>query len=167
MRIVLCRGIRDDEECAVTWLRPATMLDADHLFTWRNDPVTCACFRSTAAVPREDHDRWMKFNVMCGYPEHIVLMAENPMGRIGVVRFDSDKRDVLTFEASITIAPRFRGMGLAREILSDACGMMSEYTIDAEIRADNRPSRRIFEQCGFSEVGSDHEFVQYRKGPAS
>ncbi len=149
----------------MTWLRPATMLDADHLFAWRNDPVTCACFRSTAAVPREDHDRWMKFNVACGYPEHIVLMAESEYGRIGVVRFDSDKRDVMAYEASITIAPRFRGQGLAREILHDACGMMSEYTIRAEIRIGNQPSRRIFENCGFRPTAEDKDFVKYERGP--
>src|ERR1700704_5662939 len=95
-------------------LRPATMHDADRLFSWRNDPVTCANSRSTAAVPREDHDRWMQFNVMQGYPEHLVMIAESDLGCIGVVRFDAAKDDLMGYEVSITIAPETRGLGIAR-----------------------------------------------------
>lgn len=146
-------------------LRPAMPKDADDLFAWRNDPVTLACFRSTAAVPREDHDQWMRFNVMHGYPEHIVLIAENYEGKLGVVRFDAEKNDTMTFEASITMAPAHRGKGLAGTVLAQACCYMTEYTINADIRRDNYRSRNIFAQCGFDLVGQKDGFVQYRREP--
>lgn len=148
-------------------LRPANFRDADNLFAWRNDPVTLACSRSTAVIPREDHDRWMQFNVMQGYPEHIVLMAETEHGSVGVVRFDAERGDTMSFKASITMAPKHRGEGLARDILAEACGYMQEYTINAEIRRDNVASRRIFERCGFEQIGSDHGFLNYRREPLS
>ena len=148
-------------------LRVATMRDADTLFAWRNDPLTLACARSTAIVPRDDHDRWMKFNVVFGYPEHIVLIADSEFGSVGVVRFDAVKGDLLSYEASITVSPKHRGNGVARGILHTACGYMSEYTIRADIRKDNIASRKTFERCGFREVGDDGEFVEYWKGPSA
>lgn len=148
-------------------LRPAMPKDADDLFAWRNDPVTLACFRSTAAVKREDHDRWMQFNVLQGYPEHIVLIAEDHDGKLGVIRFDAQRSDTMIYEASITVAPVHRGKGLARNMLAEACGYMGEFTINAEIRTANAASRRTFERCGFEEVGSDHGFVRYRKEPVT
>jgi len=146
-------------------LRPATMHDADRLFSWRNDPVTCANSRSTAAVPREDHDRWMQFNVMLGYPEHMVMIAESDVGKVGVVRFDASKGDLMTYEASITIAPEARGLGLARGILAEACGYMPDFAIRAEVRADNVASRKVFERCGFEPIDVALGFVVYQREP--
>lgn len=137
------------------------------LFAWRNDPLTQAASRSTAPVPREDHERWMQFNVAYGYPSHLVMIAENDEGKpVGVVRFDSQKSDVMAFEVSITIAPRHRDQKLAQPVLAQACGLMSEYTIVAEIRRDNLASRRVFERCGFEETGRSSGYLQYRKEPA-
>lgn len=149
-----------------TYLRPATIADADDLFAWRNDPVTMACFKSTAPVARETHDAWMLMNVTHGYPEHLVMVAESDtFGPIGVIRFDADRRDVMTYSASITIAPPYRRQGMAHDALAQACGYMHEYTIKAEIRKDNMPSRKIFQQCGFQFVGSDGDFAIYRREP--
>ena len=147
-------------------LRPATMMDSDKLFAWRNDPVTQACSRSTAPVARADHDRWMKFNVLLGYPQHIVLIADSEFGSVGVIRFDINKSDVMDCEVSITVAPEHRGKKVARGILQTACSYMDEYTINAEIKPENAPSRRIFEQCGFDEISRSSGYLQYRKEPA-
>lgn len=154
-------------EALVINLRPATMHDADRLLSWRNDPLTCANSRSTAAVPREDHDRWMKFNVLLGQPEHAVIIAETENGSVGVVRFDAVKNDLMSYEASITIAPEYRGSGFARPILAEACSFFSDFAISAEIRHDNIPSRKVFERCGFEEIGREGGFLQYRKEPAA
>lgn len=146
-------------------LRPAAMRDADILFAWRNDPVTLASFRSTAAVPREDHDRWMQFNIQQGYPEHLVLMAETDAGPVGVVRFDGVRGDVMQYDVSVTIAPKQRGKGFGGEMLQCACSLMPEFRLNAEIRRDNYPSRAIFRHCGFAQVGSSDVFLTYRREP--
>lgn len=146
-------------------LRPANVGDTDDLFAWRNDPDTCAASRSTAAIRPDDHASWMKFNVSYGYPEHIVLIADSDVGPVGVVRFDADRGDVMTFDASITMAPKHRGMGFAEEVLSRGCHVMKDYRLNAEIRSWNRASRTIFERCGFDEVESRDGFVQYRREP--
>jgi RimJ/RimL family protein N-acetyltransferase len=146
-------------------LRFANPGDADRLFAWRNDPVTLACFRSTAVVPREDHDRWVQFNVEKGYAEHIVLIAENGGQPVGVIRFDADKNDVMSYDVSLPVAPEHRGKGLAHLILAHACNLVQDFSLNAEVRNENAPSRRVFERCGFSIVGSDDRFVNYRRDP--
>lgn len=147
-------------------MRPATAADSDLLLAWRNDPGTQAASRSTAPVPREDHERWMQFNVFYGYPQHLVMIADSDIGSVGVVRFDMDKADVLSCEVSITIAPEHRGKGMAKDVLSQACGYMGDCTIAAEVRKDNLGSRRLFEKCGFEEIGRSSGYLQFRKEPA-
>lgn len=144
-------------------LRAATMQDADRLFAWRNDPVTLAGSKSTAPVPRSDHNQWMTLNVLYGYPEHIVLMAHDQAAPVGVVRFDALKSDVMQYKASLTIAPQHRGLGYSYPVLAEACAYMTDYTVLADIRKDNTASRKAFERCGFRETGSDDHFVFYRK----
>lgn len=146
-------------------MRPANEKDANLLFAWRNDPETQAASRSTGPVSREDHDRWMKFNVLQGYPQHVVMMAENETGTIGTVRFDASRDDLMRFEVSITIAPKYRRYRMAAAVLSEACAYMTEYTIDAEVKQENAASRRVFEQCGFEEIGRSSGFLNYRREP--
>jgi RimJ/RimL family protein N-acetyltransferase len=146
-------------------MRPATVHDGDRLFAWRNDPVTQAASRSTAPVAREDHDRWMQFNVINGYPQHLVMMADTDVGSVGVVRFDSVREDVMAFDVSITLAPKYRGTGLALDVLREACGYMQDFTINAEIRKENLASRKLFERCGFEETSRSSGFLNYVKEP--
>lgn len=151
----------------MTRLRPATMDDAADLLAWRNDPVTLASFRSTEAVEPEEHQRWMQFNVQQGYPSHMVIIAENEFGKLGVIRFHADRNDCMTYEASITVAPKQRGRGFAREMLSQACAYMHESTLVAEIRRENLRSRKIFSQCGFQLIDANTDFVLYQREPLS
>lgn len=146
-------------------MRPATVQDSDDLFAWRNDPATCAASRSTAAVLREDHERWMKFNVLLGYPAHLVMIAEANNRSVGVVRFDAERGDVMTVEASITIAPWDRGKHLACPVLTRACDLMRDFAIKAEIRQTNLASQRIFEGSGFCLTSESSGYRQYRREP--
>lgn len=146
-------------------IRPAHSGDSDKLFAWRNDPVTQANSHSTAPVPQDAHARWMMMNVLQGYPAHCVLIAEADFGQVGVVRFDSRKSDGMHYEVGITIAPEHRGKGLASSVLSEACDYMSEFTIHAEVKKENLPSRKLFERCGFEEVARSSGYLNYRKEP--
>ena len=146
-------------------MRQANIGDAEALFSWRNDPVTCANSKSTAEVAREEHDQWMRFNVLHGYPTHLVLIGESDAGRVGVVRFDAQRGDVMRYDVSITTAPKHRGKGLGEDMLKQACSIMQEYTLTAEVRRENIASRRIFENCGFEQVSPNDHFVKYRRHP--
>jgi RimJ/RimL family protein N-acetyltransferase len=149
------------------WLRAAIPSDTDDLLRWRNDPVTLACFRSTAVVTRDAHEQWVKYNVIMGYPEHRVLIAETDKGSVGVVRFDAHRNDVMAFDVSIIVAPEWRHRGFGGEMLRQACAIMPEFTLVAEVRRSNEPSCRLFEGCGFDFAGADPEFFRYRREPLS
>lgn len=145
-------------------LRPATMNDSFLLFSWRNDPETRKQSKNTDPISQEEHARWMMFNVMQGYPSHLVMMADTDFGPVGVIRFDAERLDVMTYRAGITVAPKHRGRKLAFDMLDMALRFMPDCTIKAEIREDNVASRRIFERCGFVETGQDGDFIKYRRG---
>lgn len=146
-------------------MRPAVAEDALYLFEWRNDAETQAASRSTAPVSQEEHNRWVMMNVMQGYPQHLVLIAEAEHHRIGVVRFDTDKRDLMAFEVGITIAPQHRGQGFSGDVLREACSYMGEFTLNAEVKRENTISRKLFERCGFEEIGRSGGYLQFRKEP--
>lgn len=147
-------------------LRPANGGDSERLFGWRNDPETQANSRSTAPVPRDAHARWMMMNVMQGYPAHLVMIAEaEQLGSVGVVRFDSHKQDGMHYDVGITIAPEYRGEGLATPVLTEACEYMSEFTLHAEVKMDNVASRRLFERCGFEEVSRSSDYLILEREP--
>jgi len=149
-------------------MRPATMADADMLYEWANDPVTRSMsMRGGKHIQREDHDNWMRFNVLQGYPQHIVMIADTEFGSVGVVRFDADKKDTMRHRVSITIGPKFRGMRLAGGILAEACRLMDESTLVAEIKKNNDRSISIFERCGFTQAGESNLFLHYERKPQS
>lgn len=142
------------------------MSDSDLLFAWANDQRTRAWSSSTAPIERADHDRWMEFNVLRGYPSHIVMMADSRVGSVGVVRFDVDRSDVMTYGVSVTVAPKHRGEGYGYSMLYHACHIMHDSRLTAEIRPDNLPSRRIFERCGFAHLEPDiGSICRYQREP--
>jgi UDP-2,4-diacetamido-2,4,6-trideoxy-beta-L-altropyranose hydrolase len=143
-------------------MRPATMADSDLLFGWANEARSWS--KSTAEITQQQHDQWMMLNVLTGYPAHWVMIADTNLGSIGTVRFDMVK-DVMTYRVSITIGSEFRGRGFGHEALDHACKLMAENKLLAEIKHDNVASRRMFERCGFKQVGRTGEFVAYRREP--
>ena len=148
-------------------LRAATMADSNMLFIWRNEPSTRAVSRHTEEISREDHDAWMRTHVDRGFPWHQVLIAKSEQRNYGVVRFDADTKDTknMAFEVSITVSPFNRGLGFGQQILTKACKKFSGFPLLAEIKDDNIASRKLFERCGFKEIGSDQDFIQYRREP--
>lgn len=146
-------------------IRPATADDSEQLLAWRNDPMTQAMSKSTAPVMPDAHARWMMMHVMQGYPAHLVMIAENDLGALGVVRFDCQKNDTMHYDVGITMNPKYRGRGIAKGVLSQACNLMDEFTIHADVRKENAASRHLFERCGFEEVSRSSGYINYRKEP--
>lgn len=62
-------------------------------------------------------------------------------------------QDERTAEVGYICASRFWGRGYATECLMaqiDAARALAPITLEARIHADNRPSRRVLEKCGFT-----------------
>lgn len=135
-------------------LRPAVERDARILFEWRNDPLTRANSRNSEQVPWGHHVAWFRSTLT--NPDRHLLIAEIAGTAVGTVRFDRTHSE--GHEVSYTTAPQFRGKGLMKRILLQACGGVSGPVI-AEIKRDNLPSISVARACGFvrGEVAGDME----------
>lgn len=141
-------------------LRRATMKDAKNLFAWRNDPEAYGNFSNPKPITWEEHKGWMERNVDPGNAEQIVVIAEDKIGAIGMIRFSNRNED--SYEVAINIAPERRGDGNGGKFLSEACAKMKGFLV-AEVKNTNVASRRIFEKCGFEWISEHHGFVLYRR----
>ena len=144
-------------------LRPATLEDGEDLLRWRNDPVTRANSLDTAEVQRDGHFSWLEHTL--NDPERVLLMAEREGNRLGMARFDTMAPGL--WRVSISVAPAARGQGLGAALLSAAILHLERRhgpaEFQAEIRAANRPSQRIFEDCGFVRTDADGGVFYYRR----
>jgi len=144
-------------------LRPAAQADATLLWQWRNDDHARAMSRQPGVVPWETHVAWLARRLADG--DAMLLIGVQGDQPVGVVRFDRRADGVA--EVSIAIAADFRGRGLGKPLLQCGCERADRAgfarVFDAEIKADNLASRRIFEGSGFRVVSSDEKWVMYRR----
>jgi len=146
------------------YLRPATMEDAGNLLSWRNDPETCVNSRHQGTVPPRRHELWMQINVKFGFPTCVVLIAETGDGApVGVIVFQARDPRMASFEVGMTIAPKERGKGYGSAALALACKKMQDKVLLAEIRSENRASRKVFRKCGFLLMSEADGFAQFKK----
>ena len=140
-------------------LRPATIEDAEALWLWRNDPIARAQSRNSEPITWSDHTNWL--TAALADPSRRTLIAETEGVRVGTIRFDSTGHGAC--EVSLAVAPDRRGCGIGRAMLRAACAQMGSADIDAAVRADNVPSRKLFESCGFRPIGgAEPGFLRYR-----
>jgi RimJ/RimL family protein N-acetyltransferase len=117
--------------------RPATLDDASLLLEWRNDPLTRRMSINGDLVDRETHIAWLTRRL--GQAEPHLYIAELHGEPFGTFRIDGD-------EISYTIAPGFRGRGLATRML--AMALESFGPKRARVRADNAASARAAREAG-------------------
>lgn len=173
--------------------RPATLQDAQQLWSWRNDPATRAGSRSSAEVPWDDHLRWLEASLT--RTDRMLLVvhdAGSAGGPVGTVRWDLVREPVgeresgqpgarrgrpggwPEWEVSITVAPGRRGQSLARPLLRAAETALCERTRSsgtdvsaylAVVHADNGASVRLFEASGYvPDLPADPRgFMRFRK----
>lgn len=142
-------------------LRPITVEDSADLLAWRNDPLTRDNSRNADAVTQQEHVAWLS-RVTADPNRRVWIGVEGgvPVGTTSALRDDGG-----TVEISVTVAPAARGHGLAAVLIRLAVAWAREIWPDARIRAeikpDNRASRKAFESCGFVETGAHDGLLDY------
>lgn len=140
-------------------LRRAEPPDSLLIWSWRNDPVTRGVSRSSAPLPWADHQNWFARTLSAADRELVIAQIGHEPA--GVLRFDAVAGDDHRWEVSINLGPRHRGGGAGGAVLAAGCARFRsdhpDARLEAAIRQDNAPSRRIFEAVGFRWIGSDEE----------
>jgi UDP-2,4-diacetamido-2,4,6-trideoxy-beta-L-altropyranose hydrolase len=136
-------------------LRPAEKSDRELLWKWANDPQVRASAFASAAIPIEQHDAWFASNL--NNPNCLILIAEDHAGT-AVGQFRVDWRSAQEGEIDVSIASDRRGAGYGSVLIelgvSRAFAEKGE-RLHAFVKSENRPSRRAFEQAGFSKAGEE------------
>jgi len=149
-------------------LKPATMADSKLLMDWRNDPETIKASHNSKAVTIKKHFEWLKNTIK--NPDKQLFIAWKISGIIG--NKYGDIGDVLQpvgtirsdyhleencYELSWTVAPKARGQGIGKQMVSTLAKRMADKNIRAEIKPENVASIKIAEAAGMK-----FDKVEYR-----
>lgn len=141
-------------------LRAATQADADLLLGWVNAPETLAQKKLTRApVDRPTHKAWLARRL--ADPATVLRIIVHGGEDAGQVRLQADDGVALV---DIYVTPQARRGGVAASALRLALTSLPSsfaHSARAEVRMDNRPSRRLFESLGFAQTESSDSFATY------
>lgn len=149
-----------DKICSedIFYLRKATEKDSDIVFRLSNDPTVREQSINRNPIEYKDHLKWYPSKI--GNEDYIFLLAfDKEDNFIGQVRFELNNQEAI---ASISISKQFRGKGLSKKILLNACPkLLSEKpeikNVIAYIRPENIASIKCFMSAKF--VFSQKEMI--------
>lgn len=136
--------------------------DCHDVYLWRVDPLTKKMSLNSNDIHFHDHKMW--FAKMLIAKNHIGLIAEYDLSKIGVVFFKEDN-EISTI--SINLNPNFRGKKLSSILIKKTIEMYRKivkknFIIEANILNKNLPSLKIFQKNGFILESSNDGVSVYR-----
>jgi UDP-2,4-diacetamido-2,4,6-trideoxy-beta-L-altropyranose hydrolase len=135
-------------------MRPVEARDCRMLWEWANDRMVRQVSFSSAAIPWEEHGRW--FSEKLHDPTCLFLMFEDDGNPAGTARIQCTT--AIDAEISVTIAPQYRGRGLASHLIEQAIDRafanFATQRVHALVKPDNLASSKSFESSGFFLVGT-------------
>jgi RimJ/RimL family protein N-acetyltransferase len=133
-------------------LREARLADAQRVYAWNCAPDVRALSGDARPVSLAEHLRWYAARVKQGS----FWIVEADGAPVGTVRLDGDA-------ISIALDASARGRGVGKQAIAAACAGRASVT--ATVHAENLPSRRAFEACGFTQAATSGAFLTYRWSP--
>lgn len=137
-------------------IKEVDLTDATMMYEWANDPITRSQSFSSNTIELPEHIAWLTRKLENSKNNYYIIKQQN--NPCGIVRFDHDTANLYTI--GITIAPEFRGKGLAAKCLKLACetfifqNQFSKlFGINAFIKNENKASILAFEKAGFKLLG--------------
>ncbi len=126
-------------------IRMAKIDDMKNVFELSNDDLVRQNSIHTEKIEWKTHVEWFKARI--NKIEEPFYIVEDKNGKfMGQLRFDKQNDD---FVVSVSVAPEFRGKGLASEILSEAIKKSGLKNLSAYIFDFNEASKNAFEKAGF------------------
>lgn len=135
-----------------SYLRLATMDDAELILKWANDPLDRANSRSSKIIKLEEHLKWMEAALKD--PDiYLYIMVWNKQN-VGHIKLYINN-DIA--EIGYCIAPEWRGYGLANQIIELVTDVVKRdipriRVLIGEVKVENIPSRKAFLHSGYKEM---------------
>ena len=133
--------------------RRASILDANDLFRWKNDPIVRQFSIETKDEIKFDrHMTWMDWALTNSQVRIYIIEADGTP--CGDVRFEIHARYI---EIAIKLDSRFRGSGIGAFALKEIGDLVQtefQRPLIAKIVYGNVASMRLFEGCGYRIIGS-------------
>jgi len=130
--------------------RPVVVEDRERLFGWANDPAVRRASFQSKKIEWDEHCRWLAAIGSDNRVKFWMILTVSG-DESGSVRFEMNDS---VAEISITVAPRFRGLGLAGVIIRRACAWLFGEArqierITALVKKENERSLKSFLRAGF------------------
>lgn len=143
-------------------LRVANQDDCELIWTWANDPLVRRMSFHSDPIPYEQHTEW--FDARLKNSMAIIQVAEVDGKPAGQVRLEfSETED--GWVVDISVAPEFRGRGLALEIMQKAISALRrihrEARVVAWVKKANENSVRVFDAAGFRQSSENADAVRF------
>jgi RimJ/RimL family protein N-acetyltransferase len=140
-------------------LRPALIEDAQKLLDWRNEAATRNASHNLGTIGMDEHMAWVTATLK--NPDRRLYIAESGDMPFGTVRADFSGG---VAELSWTIAPEFRGRGLAKLMVAALAAQITG-AIRAEVKETNSASIRVAESAGMSLEKSLDGVLHFKREP--
>lgn len=137
---------------------------------WRNQPHVRQWFFDDREVSAADHQAWFDRYLLRDDDFVFVLEERTTRERVGQISlFDIEWPQAVGEYGRLIIADRHRSRGLAVEatscLLAEVFRDWELATVAAHVYADNAPSLRVFNRCGFMLVRTDDGICRFEVTP--
>ena len=146
-------------------IRKAQQFDCRSYFQLVNDQLVRQNSINTDMVQWDEHKKW--FMERLSSKNTLLLVAEKENFFLGQVRFDYCSIRAVWF-IDYSINKDFRGRGYAKEMVKKSMIFLSKldtksYLINASVKHENHPSKKVFQALGFNILDQDELMVTYTK----
>lgn len=140
-------------------LRQANIHDAEKLLAWRNDELTRLSSHTQDLIEVTQHQVWLERTLK--NTDRKLVIAVYQGDDIGSLRADYDTKKQ-AWELSWTLAPNYRGKGLAKEMVRIFANSIKA-AICAEVKETNLASVRVAEYAGLTFTHQQHQVLFFSR----
>ncbi len=142
--------------------RKAVFEDSSFLLSLRNQESVRLNSRNSAEIAENIHVSWFKQRLQEEELRGPILIFSIDNSLIGYSRVDLLNQDSAILSIALDIEYRNRGLGrsILQLTIGHATNSMGIRVFEALVSEENFASRRIFQICGFREIGIDQGWIR-------
>lgn len=133
----------------------ATIADAKFIYDCRYEKTDTSLYVNSIVPSFESHTNWFASNLVKKDCVHIIFKCGSE--KLGYVRLDREKN---YYDVSIYVHEKYRSRGFAEIMLSKVLDRVGTQRLRAAVHVKNEASLRVFENCSFSIISKEQNFVR-------